>query len=121
MIRSALAAAPASLEAHAIAALKTQREIAQRDFEAGRNPCWLAALRKRPQSPLEAFPRASFTACLKTLSGRDWPRDALRRQMINLSNLPPDLTEPPPEAKSWLAYQPSSGKFWWRIDGEWLP
>lgn len=40
-IRAALATAPASLEGHAIAALKTQREIAQRDYAAGRTPCWV--------------------------------------------------------------------------------
>ncbi|UQD96134.1 hypothetical protein [Bradyrhizobium japonicum] len=40
-IRSALAAAPANLEGHAIAALTAQRRIAARDHVAGRTPCWV--------------------------------------------------------------------------------
>ncbi|MFK4538023.1 hypothetical protein ABIA00_006206 [Bradyrhizobium ottawaense] len=40
-IRSALAAAPATLEKHAIAALAAQRRIAVRDHAAGRTPCWV--------------------------------------------------------------------------------
>lgn len=40
-IRVALAAAPRNLESHAIAALKTQRDIASRDFAEGRTPCWV--------------------------------------------------------------------------------
>lgn len=40
---------------------------------------------------------------------------------INLGNLPPELTEPPPDARGWLAFQPSSGKIWWRLSGKWLP
>ncbi|SFU59248.1 hypothetical protein [Bradyrhizobium arachidis] len=38
---------------------------------------------------------------------------------IELHNLPPDLAAPPPDAKGWLAYQPSTRKVWWKIDGEW--
>jgi hypothetical protein len=40
---------------------------------------------------------------------------------INLGNLPPDMTEPPPDACGWLAFQPSTGRVWWKIDGKWLP
>jgi cold shock protein len=40
-IRLAIEKAPASLEGHAIAALKTQRDIAKRDYLAGLNPCWV--------------------------------------------------------------------------------
>lgn len=40
---------------------------------------------------------------------------------INLGALPPDLTEPPSDARGWLAFQPSSSKVWWKIKGEWLP
>lgn len=43
---------------------------------------------------------------------------------IELNNLPPDLTEPPPDAPDacgWLAFQPSTCKVWWKIDGKWLP
>lgn len=40
---------------------------------------------------------------------------------IELHNLPPDLSEPPKNARGWLAWQPSTGKAWRKIDGEWLP
>ncbi|MGR4929051.1 hypothetical protein ACIPUD_19980 [Bradyrhizobium sp. CAR08] len=40
-IRQALTVAPASLDGHAVAALTAQREIARRDFEAGRQPCFI--------------------------------------------------------------------------------
>lgn len=40
-IRAALAAAPATLEGHAIAALKKQRDIARRDLAEGKTPCWV--------------------------------------------------------------------------------
>ncbi|MGY4370745.1 hypothetical protein ACVW1A_006810 [Bradyrhizobium sp. LB1.3] len=40
---------------------------------------------------------------------------------INPNNLPPDMTAPPPDARGWLAFQPSSGKIWWKLNGEWLP
>ncbi|WOH57851.1 hypothetical protein [Bradyrhizobium sp. BWC-3-1] len=40
-IRAAIEKAPATLEAHAIAALKTQRDIASRDYAEGRTPCWV--------------------------------------------------------------------------------
>ncbi len=40
-IRSAIATAPANLEAHAIAALTAQRQIACRDLGAERAPCWV--------------------------------------------------------------------------------
>jgi len=39
---------------------------------------------------------------------------------INLGALPPDLNEPPNDARGWLAFQPSSGKVWWKISGQWL-
>lgn len=41
--------------------------------------------------------------------------------MISLGNLPPQLTEPPQDARGWLAFQPSTGRVWWKIDGKWLP
>lgn len=41
--------------------------------------------------------------------------------MINLGSLPPNMTEPPKDARGWLAFQPSTGKVWWKIEGEWLP
>ena len=40
---------------------------------------------------------------------------------INLGSLPPDMTEPPPDARCWLAWQPSTGKAWRKVDGKWLP
>lgn len=40
-IRAAIQKAPATLDGHAVAALTAQREIARRDFEAGRQPCWV--------------------------------------------------------------------------------
>jgi hypothetical protein len=40
---------------------------------------------------------------------------------IDVSNLPPDLTEPPKDARGWVAFQPSTGKAWRKLDGEWLP
>ncbi|MGY3082383.1 hypothetical protein ACVWZZ_008791 [Bradyrhizobium sp. LM6.10] len=40
-IRLAIEKAPASLDGHVIAALKTQRDIAKRDYLAGLNPCWV--------------------------------------------------------------------------------
>ncbi|WP_441280130.1 hypothetical protein [Bradyrhizobium sp. 63_E2_N1_3] len=39
---------------------------------------------------------------------------------LNLGNLPPELTEPPPQARGWIAFQPSTGKVWRRVDGVWL-
>ncbi|MCK1295320.1 MULTISPECIES: hypothetical protein [unclassified Bradyrhizobium] len=40
-IRVAIEKAPASLDGHVIAALKTQGDIASRDFTEGRTPCWV--------------------------------------------------------------------------------
>ncbi|UPK16100.1 hypothetical protein [Bradyrhizobium sp. 131] len=40
---------------------------------------------------------------------------------IELGNLPPEFTEPPPDVRGWLAFQPSTGKAWRKIDGKWLP
>ncbi|MDI3564941.1 hypothetical protein [Bradyrhizobium sp. Arg816] len=40
---------------------------------------------------------------------------------IELHNLPPEMTEPPPERRGWLAWQPSIGKAWRKVDGKWLP
>ncbi|MBH5369907.1 hypothetical protein [Bradyrhizobium glycinis] len=40
---------------------------------------------------------------------------------VELHNLPPDLSAPPPHACGWLAFQHSSGKAWRKIDGAWLP
>ncbi|WP_445222133.1 hypothetical protein ACKWRH_20885 [Bradyrhizobium sp. Pa8] len=39
---------------------------------------------------------------------------------INLGALPPELTEPPPGAYGWIAFQPSTGKVWRKVDGKWL-
>lgn len=39
---------------------------------------------------------------------------------IDVSSLPPDLIEPPRDAHGWLAWQPSTGKVWRKVDGEWL-
>ncbi|MCS3449564.1 MULTISPECIES: hypothetical protein [Bradyrhizobium] len=41
--------------------------------------------------------------------------------MIDPSNLPPELTEPPPDAPGWLAFQPATAKVWQKLDGTWLP
>lgn len=41
--------------------------------------------------------------------------------MIELHNLPPELAEPPADARGSLAWQPSTGKAWRKIDGKWLP
>ncbi|WP_167772341.1 hypothetical protein [Bradyrhizobium frederickii] len=35
--------------------------------------------------------------------------------------VPPELSEPPPDARGWIAWQPSTGKAWRKIDGKWLP
>ncbi|WP_181769850.1 hypothetical protein [Bradyrhizobium sp. UNPF46] len=40
---------------------------------------------------------------------------------IELHNLPPELTEPPRDAIGLVALQPSTGKIWQKVDGEWLP
>ena len=40
--------------------------------------------------------------------------------MIDLGNLPPDMTEPPPDAYGNLAFQPSSGKAWWKLNDKWV-
>ncbi|MFK4507083.1 hypothetical protein LPJ38_26810 [Bradyrhizobium daqingense] len=40
---------------------------------------------------------------------------------VDLHNLPPELTEPPADARGWLAWQPSTGNAWRRVDGVWLP
>ncbi|UPT93859.1 hypothetical protein J4G48_0031610 [Bradyrhizobium barranii subsp. apii] len=39
---------------------------------------------------------------------------------INLGNLPPELTEPPADARGTLAFQPSTGKVWRKVDGQWF-
>ncbi|WP_157461016.1 MULTISPECIES: hypothetical protein [Bradyrhizobium] len=39
---------------------------------------------------------------------------------IELHKLPPDVSEPPREARGWVAFQPSTGKIWQKVDGEWL-
>ncbi|MFK4537930.1 hypothetical protein ABIA00_006113 [Bradyrhizobium ottawaense] len=39
---------------------------------------------------------------------------------LNLGNLPPEMTEPPPDARGWIAFQPSTGRCWRKLDGEWL-
>ncbi|WP_194393640.1 hypothetical protein [Bradyrhizobium sp. CCBAU 51765] len=36
-------------------------------------------------------------------------------------NLPPELGEPPKEARGWIAFQPATGKAWRKIAGKWLP
>ncbi|WP_181769460.1 hypothetical protein [Bradyrhizobium sp. UNPA324] len=40
---------------------------------------------------------------------------------IELHNLPPDVTEPPADACGLVAFQPSTGKTWQKVDGKWLP
>ncbi|SCB33875.1 hypothetical protein GA0061098_1006176 [Bradyrhizobium shewense] len=40
---------------------------------------------------------------------------------IELHDLPPELTEPPPDARGWLAWQPLTCKAWRKLDGKWLP
>ncbi|WP_154694131.1 hypothetical protein CIT37_41795 [Bradyrhizobium ottawaense] len=40
---------------------------------------------------------------------------------IELHNLPPELTEPPADAIGLVAFQPSTGKTWQKVDGVWLP
>ncbi|WP_314960954.1 hypothetical protein [Bradyrhizobium cosmicum] len=42
-------------------------------------------------------------------------------QKIELHNLPPELTEPPPDARGLVAFQPSTGRTWQKVDGKWLP
>ncbi|MFK4538035.1 hypothetical protein ABIA00_006218 [Bradyrhizobium ottawaense] len=39
---------------------------------------------------------------------------------LNLGNLPPDLTEPPQDARGTLAFQPLTGRVWRRVDGQWF-
>lgn len=40
--------------------------------------------------------------------------------MIELHNLPPEIIEPPKDAIGLVAFQPSTGKTWQKVDGEWL-
>ncbi|MGY4411959.1 hypothetical protein ACVWW4_003695 [Bradyrhizobium sp. LB7.1] len=40
---------------------------------------------------------------------------------IELHNLPPEVAEPPPDACGLVAFQPSTGKIWQKVDGKWLP
>ncbi|RXH41060.1 hypothetical protein [Bradyrhizobium zhanjiangense] len=40
---------------------------------------------------------------------------------VELHNLPLDLSAPPPDARGWLAFQPSTEKAWRKVDGKWLP
>ncbi|UPJ27082.1 hypothetical protein [Bradyrhizobium sp. CW1] len=40
---------------------------------------------------------------------------------IELHNLPADLAEPPREAIGLVSFQPSTGKIWQKVNGEWLP
>lgn len=42
-------------------------------------------------------------------------------QTVELHNLPAELAEPPQDAVGWIAWQPTTGKAWRRIDGKWLP
>lgn len=39
---------------------------------------------------------------------------------IDVSNLPAKMTEPPSDARGWFAWQPSTGKVWRKVAGEWL-
>lgn len=40
---------------------------------------------------------------------------------VELHNLPPELTEPPRDAIGLVAFQPSTGRIWQKVDGRWLP
>lgn len=40
---------------------------------------------------------------------------------VELHNLPPEFGEPPAGARGWIAWQPSTGKAWRKLDGKWLP
>lgn len=40
---------------------------------------------------------------------------------IDLSNLSPEMSAPPAGAKGCFAFQPSTGRIWNKLDGEWLP
>lgn len=40
---------------------------------------------------------------------------------IELHNLPPELAEPPKEARGWIAFQPATGMAWRKVTGKWLP
>lgn len=40
--------------------------------------------------------------------------------MIDLANLPPELSEPPTDARGNYAFQPSTWRIWQRVDGVWL-
>ncbi|WP_354200125.1 hypothetical protein [Bradyrhizobium sp. JR4.1] len=39
---------------------------------------------------------------------------------LELGSLPPEFAEPPAGARGWLAFQPSTGKVWRKLDGVWL-
>ncbi|WFT91416.1 hypothetical protein QA633_23930 [Bradyrhizobium barranii] len=39
---------------------------------------------------------------------------------VNLGNLPPHMAEPPPDARGQYAFQPTTGKVWRKVDGQWL-
>ncbi|WP_431014682.1 hypothetical protein [Bradyrhizobium pachyrhizi] len=41
--------------------------------------------------------------------------------MIDPSNLPPELAEPPQDAPGWIAFQLSTAKVWRKLNGKWLP
>ncbi|UFW82880.1 hypothetical protein BjapCC829_23105 [Bradyrhizobium barranii] len=40
---------------------------------------------------------------------------------IEANNIPARLSEPPRDVRGWLAWQPSTGKAWRKVDGKWLP
>ncbi|RXH33312.1 hypothetical protein XH84_10080 [Bradyrhizobium nanningense] len=71
-IRSALAAAPAPLEGHAIAALAAQRRIAARDHAASRTPCWVGGF-----AQLTTVTRNAIS----TRVIHCWPDDTIGRKM----------------------------------------
>ncbi|MGY4370746.1 hypothetical protein ACVW1A_006811 [Bradyrhizobium sp. LB1.3] len=73
-IRVALAAAPRNLESHAIAALKTQRDIASRDFAEGRTPCWVGGF---------AQLTTITTNGISTRIIHRWPNDVVGAKLVS--------------------------------------
>lgn len=73
-IRVALAAAPRNLESHAIAALKTQRDFASRDFAEGRTPCWAGGF---------AQLTTIATSGISTRIIHRWPNDVVGAKLVS--------------------------------------
>jgi prolyl-tRNA synthetase len=40
---------------------------------------------------------------------------------VDIGNLPPHMTEPPPGAPGLYAFQPATWKIWQKIESQWLP